>query len=240
MSEIKHWVVFENSIMVHCRMYSISALATAFVIIFGTISVPFLIQERMKGVDPFQWVTFAWLVAGAFLVGAKSRFSETWPWHDFVRGQILCKSLKQLAKVSGIDSQTILLYLLHNEMTNPVVFQGPYKTIFRENLSISGFSIDEAIKHSTIVAAGFMVLKVIVFDTNYTKYLLFEDIRDEPSNESKKTGKQLVYEIAQEPHSTRPSRMRHRGIDEILKLKKMEISRDHLVLGQYAEESRFG
>lgn len=231
--QIKHWVIFEDSIMVHCRMYSISALTIAFVIIFGTISVPFLVKERIKGVDPFQWVTFAWLVAGAFLIGAKSRYNESWPWHDFIRGQILCQGVKQLAKVSGIDSQTILLYLLHNETKNPVAFRGPYKTIFSKCTSSSGFSIDEPINHSTIVAAGFMVLKVVIDEMSY---LLFQDVRDDPLDEPKK---QLVCEIAQKPHKIRSFR-RHRDV-EILKLERIDVEgKQRFVLGQYAREGRFG
>ncbi|KAF2098987.1 hypothetical protein NA57DRAFT_56618 [Rhizodiscina lignyota] len=233
--EINRWVISEDSIMVHCRMYSISALIIAFLVIFGSLLVPFLVQERMKGVDPFQWVTFAWLLAGAFLVGAKSRYHESWPWHDFVRGQILCQGVKQLANVSGINPQTILLYLLHNEMKNPIAFRGPYKTIFSKCSSSSGLSIDEPINHSTLVAAGFMVLKVA---NEETEYLLFRDIRDDRFADPEE---HLICDIAQKPHKIRSSRMWHQDVN-ILKLmrKKVAGTEDILVLGQYARESSFG
>jgi hypothetical protein len=190
LSEIERWVISEDCIMVHCRTYSSIVLLVAISIVLGTISVPFLVQERMKGVDPFQWITFSWLLAGAVLVAAKSRFDESWPLHDFVRGQIMCRGVKQLAKVSGLDEQLILLYLIRNQYKAPLVFRGPYKSIFSKYSSDLGFSIDVPINHSTIVAAEYLVLRVV---SQSTEYLLFRDIRDDSSPFVEKA--QLVSEI---------------------------------------------
>jgi hypothetical protein len=234
-SEIDDWVKSEDAIMVPCRLYSTAALTLALVIILGTISVPFLVQERMKGVDPFQWVTFAWLVAGAILVGAKSRYDETWPWHDFVRGQIFCQGVKQLSKVSAVDAQTILLYLLHNEMKNPLAFRGPYKKIFSKQAASAGFSIDEPVDYSTIVAAGFLVWKVAIKDT---EYLLFDDIRDDSVHDAET---RLVCELPPARQKSKSLRGRFRDLD-ILKLQreKKDKFRNLPILGQYARDDRFG
>jgi len=220
--------------MVYCRVYSSIILIIAASIVFGTISVPFLVQERMKGVDPFQWVTFAWLSAGAILVAAKSRYDESWPWHDFVRGQIMCRGVKQLAKVSGLNAQTILLCLIRNQLKAPLVFRGPYKSIFKIHSSDSGFSIDVPINYSTIVAAEFMVLRVV---SQGAEYLYFKDIREDfgPATGQPK----LVSEITHQQPKMRSSRMRHWD-SQVLKLEIKKDFRYDQVLGQYARENRFG
>jgi hypothetical protein len=232
--EINSWVKSEDSVMVHCRTYSSVALAIALLIVFGSISIPFLIQERMKGVDPFQWVTFAWLFAGAFLVGAKSRFDENWPWHDFLKGQILCQGVKQLEKVSGVDSQTILLYFLKNESKYPFSFRGPYKSIFYNCSSTFGFNIDVRIKHSTMLAAGFMLLKVTKEGKEDREYLLFEDIRD---SSFKGEEERLVCELPRKIHKTKTSWGGYRSGGK-LKFQKQKFSYKR-ALGQYAKEIDF-
>src|ERR1700760_3776836 len=88
-SEQDSWTISEDTIRVKTTKYSTVVLTIAIVIILGSLCVPFLVGEKIKGVDPFQFVTFAWLLSGAFLVGAKSRYVEEWPWHDFLRGQII-------------------------------------------------------------------------------------------------------------------------------------------------------
>src|ERR1700759_4739172 len=93
--EIESWAIIEDSIRELTRKYSGIVLTIAILIIGGSLAVPFLVGQRISGVDPFQFVTFGWLLAGAFLVGAKSRYVESWPWHDFLRGHIICRSVSE-------------------------------------------------------------------------------------------------------------------------------------------------
>ena len=144
--------------------------------------MPFLVGERIPGVDPFQFVTFGWLLAGAFLVGAKSRYVENWPWHDFLRGQIVCRSVSELAVASRVKKQAVLLYLLHHEFRNPLVFRGPYHGVFRRRAKsgTEGFNIDVPVGHATVLAAGFIVLEVRGIKEKETKvHTLLHDTRQD-------------------------------------------------------------
>ena len=161
-AEIKSWTVTEDSVRVRTTKYSSIVLTVAILILGGSLAVPFLVGQRIPGVDPFQFVTFGWLLAGAFLVGAKSRYVENWPWHDFLRGQMVCRSVSELAVASRVKKQAVLLYLLHQEFRNPLVFRGPYHGVFRQRAKFGshGFNIDVPVGHATVLAAGFIVLEV--------------------------------------------------------------------------------
>ena len=160
-SKTKKWVVAETSIRVNCSGYSRSILAVALVIIAAALTVPFTVRNKIAGVDPFQFVSLAWLVAGAVLIGAKSRYVRDWPWHDFLRGQVVCKSITELAEVSSVPHQMILLYLLHNESKHTLTVSGPYTGMF-DRVSEKGdaFVIDKPVQLSTALASGFLVFKV--------------------------------------------------------------------------------
>jgi hypothetical protein len=150
--------------------------------------VPFVVGERIPGVDPFQFVTFGWLIAGAFVVGAKSRYVENWPWHDFLRGQILCRSVSELAVASRVKKQAVLLYLLRAEFRNPLVFRGPYHGIFRRRAKsgTEGLSIDIPVGHATILASGFNVLGIRSIKENKRKiYIMLQDTREDADVDDK-------------------------------------------------------
>jgi hypothetical protein len=181
-AEIKTWTVTEDSVLVRTSKYSSLILTIAVAIIGGSLSVPFVVGERIPGVDPFQFVTFGWLIAGAFVVGAKSRYVENWPWHDFLRGQILCRNVSELAVASRVKRQAVLLYLLHHEFRNPLVFRGPYHGIFRRRATSGseGFSIDIPVGHATVLAAGFIVLEVRRMKENEKKkHTILLDTRED-------------------------------------------------------------
>jgi hypothetical protein len=182
--EIKSWAVTKDSVRVSTTKYSSIVLTIALVTIGGCISVPFLVRDSIPGVDPFQFVTFGWLLAGAFLVGAKSRYVENWPWHDFLRGQIVCRSVSELAVASRVKKQAVLLYLLHYEFRNPLEFAGPYHGIFRRQSKseTEGFSIDVPTAHATVLAAGFIVIEVYATEGEKRRvHTLLRDTREDAS-----------------------------------------------------------
>lgn len=75
----------------------------------------------------------------------------------------MCKSIKEMADVTGIPAQMILTSLLHNERNTTLITKGPYNGMFerRAESGNEGFSIDIPIQLSTMIASGFVVLKVL-------------------------------------------------------------------------------
>ena len=160
---MNEWIISELTVTLKCHRYVYTILCFCAVLICGATAVPFSVQNRLKGVDPFNITTFAWLLAGFILVIAKSRYVCEWPWHDFLRGRVVCKSIKEMADVTGIDDQMILTSLLHNERDTTLITKGPYNGMFdrRAESGNEGFSIDIPVHLSTMLASGFIVLKVL-------------------------------------------------------------------------------
>lgn len=160
---MNEWVIAETTVTLKCYRYVYTVLFLCAILICGAMAVPFSVQNRLKGVDPFNITTFAWLLAGFILVLAKSRYVCEWPWHDFLRGRVVCNSIKEMAEVTGIDSQMILTNLLHNERNTTLITKGPYNGMFerRVDAGSAGFSIDIPIDLSTMLASGFVILKVL-------------------------------------------------------------------------------
>jgi hypothetical protein len=157
------WIIAETSVTLVCRRYVYTILSLCILMVCGAMAVPFSLGARLPGVDPFDITTFAWVLAGFLLVLAKSRYVCEWPWHDFLRGRVVCQSIKDIAEVTGIDPQMILTNLLHNERDITLITKGPYNGMFdrRAESGSDGFSIDIPIDLSTMLASGFVILKVL-------------------------------------------------------------------------------
>ena len=176
MNQMKAWKITPTYIKVDCRKYVISACAVAVLLVLGGLAIPFSVQSRIRGVDPFQITLFTWIASGFVLVLAKSRYVSNWPWHDFLKGKVVCRSLSDLTDVSGLDTQIILQYLLHKEWKTLLVTSGPYNGLFirkcdprtydKRNVvpQTEGFSIDRPVALSTMYAVGFVMLKVASMD----------------------------------------------------------------------------
>lgn len=170
--EMRSWHVAPTHIKVNCQVYVASIITVAIVLVLGGLAIPFTVGGRIKDVDPFQITLFAWIVSGFILVFAKSRYVGTWPWHDFLKGNVVCKSLSDLSDVAHLDPQIILRYLLENEYKTWLVTSGPYNGMFDRRCDsrykderfhvaqTDGFSIDKPVALRTMVAAGFVILKV--------------------------------------------------------------------------------
>ena len=139
------------------------------------MAIPFVVGDRISGVDPFQITTFVWLFSGFLLIGAKSIYVADWPWHDFLRGQVVCRSVGDIVDVTGMPAQMVLLYLLHNEYTNPLTFKGPYTGMFKRALKNGGgLVVDEPVQLSTMLASGFVIFKVL---SEQGEHLICIDVR---------------------------------------------------------------
>ena len=156
------WVIAEDSITIECRQYIYAIIALTGVIVCGGISVPFAVRNRIAGVDPFQITLFSWIVATFVIFTAKSRYAAEWPWHEFLHGQVVCRSVKEVCDASGINAQTILMNLLLHEKNTVLRTRGPYNGMFTRQASDPGaFKINEAVHISTMMASGFIVLKAL-------------------------------------------------------------------------------
>ncbi|KAK6829775.1 hypothetical protein PG987_010359 [Apiospora arundinis] len=157
----EQWIFDTVSVTVNCRRYVFTVLAVCIVIVAGGLAIPFSVGSRIDGVDPFQITSFCWLVVGVILIAAKSRYVTEWPWHDFLHGRVVCRSVCDLADVSGVDKQVILAKLLSNEEALLLKTKGPFNGMFNpEQRHGTGFSIDEPLRLSTMIASGFLILKV--------------------------------------------------------------------------------
>lgn len=176
--EMSKWVISASSITVNCRKYATIVQVAVVILILGALSLPFTVRDRIPGVDPFQMTLFVWLLCGASLIIAKSRYVSSWPWHDFLRGWVVCRTISDLSDVSGVDPQVILLFLLHNEWSSFLVSDGPYNGMFVRKTAVrsvsetkneekrnetmthqQGFSIDVPVHLITMLTSGFVVLK---------------------------------------------------------------------------------
>lgn len=263
------WVVAEESITVICTGYVSCIIGLALFIVCGGMAVPFAVGTRIRGVDPFQVTTFAWVVAVFITIIAKSRYVNEWPWHEFLRGRVVCRSIKDLAEVTGIDPQMVLMYLLLEERGNTLQTRGPYHGMFlrQAESGSGGFSIDVAVRLSTMLASGFVLLKV---SNEYGEHLICLDVRKGSRGEAPVTGKADKYlayldigkdveyymststnqqqgqvEGTTSSDSTRSriggrkSKIEARALKKVKKLKKEEI-RWFKVLGIYVKDEQFG
>jgi hypothetical protein len=170
------WIVSEDSITIQCQRYVITIVGISVFVVLGSMAVPFAVRDSISGVDPFQFATFSWVLTGFFVAIAKSRYVSDWPWHHFLHGRIVCKSVSDVREVTGINDQMILMKLLHGERHSILKTTGPFNGMFsRKSEGGSGFSINEPVKLSTMLASGFIVFKV----ANHTgEHMICADVRE--------------------------------------------------------------
>ena len=248
------WVICEDSVIIQVRFYVRAIITIGLMTVCGGMAIPFLVGQRIAGVDPFQLTTFAWVVAGFIVVFAKSRYVAQWPWHDFLHGRVVCRSVGDVCDVTGISPQTVLMYLLVEEQTTPLRTKGPYNGMFsRKTEDSSGFSIDEAAHISTVLASGFIVLKVL---DEAGEHLTCLDVRKGAKGQTPAIGETAEHLAfmnldeeeqkfapdtstgqSQAPQSKLTGKLRN--IQKVKKLSIVEF-RVNRVLGVYVGDSRFG
>ncbi|KAK6364505.1 hypothetical protein LTS17_012128 [Exophiala oligosperma] len=174
---MQSWVFAETSVTVRCTGYIMAIMVLCALVLGGGLAIPFVVRNEIVGVDPFQITTFTWLIVGAILIVAKTRYVTEWPWHDFLHGRVVCKSVSDLAEVTGVDARFILTKLLYDERNTTVVTRGPYNGMFSrkpDGLGSDGFSIDVPAQLSTMLVSGFIILKVL---SSTGEHLITLDVR---------------------------------------------------------------
>lgn len=158
----EEWVVDETSVIVPCTFYVISTAALSLLLAGGGLAIGFTVGNRIKGVDPFNIATYAWVLAAFLILICKSVLVSEWSWSDFLHCRVRCRSVSELEAVTGIRDQLIIAKLLHDESGGGILFtRGPYNSIFRRRSKDSGFSIDRPISTTTMLMSGLTPLKVV-------------------------------------------------------------------------------
>lgn len=169
------WVVEENGVRVRCALYVWTTIVIASTLVLGGIAAGIAIKNRMDPVDPFNVTMYCWVVAAFTVLIAKSLLVAEWPWRDFLRSQVLCRSASELHSVSGIDDQLILAKLLHDESDSRLQTRGPYNSVFkRKSDSADGFSIDQPISMRTMLLSGLIMIQV---RAHHGEFLVCLDLR---------------------------------------------------------------
>jgi hypothetical protein len=120
----------------------------------------FFVGSRIDGVDPFNLTMFAWIIAAFIIVVCKSLRVAEWTWRDFLKGRVTCRSVRELASVTNLDEQGIIMHLLSSENELPLKFRGPYNSVFA-NAESEGFSVDVKPKMGTLFVSGLIILEVL-------------------------------------------------------------------------------
>lgn len=178
-STMETWNMSQKAVTVPCKRFVISTVSCFGAIIALGITLIFTCssETKNKGIDISNILFFLWTVA-LFGVGlSKSWYIKDWSWHDFMRGQMVCQSVEQLHRVTKVDSQAILMYLLRHD-NRRFYTTGPYNSLFINSMqkvnalkdaleSVNGFDIDQPLRLSTLLACGFLVFKVAKPEGSY-------------------------------------------------------------------------
>lgn len=119
MQEFQKWMIDESTIVIPNRKYAWGFLGGCLVLVLGGMAMGLSVGNRIQGVDPLGFATYCWVLAGFVLLVAKSMRVENWPWSRFFRGQVVCRSLREVVSVTRMDAQTILAILLRLEVSSP-------------------------------------------------------------------------------------------------------------------------
>ncbi|KAI0385086.1 hypothetical protein F5Y04DRAFT_246803 [Hypomontagnella monticulosa] len=160
---LKGWVISDNAIIVPYKRYAWGWLIVSTLLVLAGLAVGFSVGGRIAGVDPFNVSIFCWAVAGFLLVVAKAICVENWPWSRFLRGEVPCRSVSEVAAVTGVDAQVILAILIGLDKRTYLKTCGPFNTLFLRHAADAsgGFSIDVPIRNSTAIKGGLIPIKVL-------------------------------------------------------------------------------
>lgn len=155
------WTIDDTCIVVKCRKYVYIIGAIAFMLVTGGLAIGLSVEQRIRGVDPFNITSFAWILAAFVIVIAKSIRVENWPWRDFLLCRVVCRSISELHSVdTKINDQDVIAFLLYNEASIRLWTRGPYNKPFRRR-SGDGFSIDVKPELRTLFLGGYIIIKVL-------------------------------------------------------------------------------
>lgn len=156
------WVYVENAVVVGCRQRVWVTMAAAAVLVGGGLAIGLTLNTRLQGVDPFNITVYAWAVAAFVVLVMRSLSVRNWDWADFLHGQARCRSVSELAALTGCHEQLVLAKLLHDEKESILVTRGPYNSVFarRAEGGADGFAVDVPVRTRTMLLSGLTMLRV--------------------------------------------------------------------------------
>lgn len=161
---MESWIYEEGGVMVKCKTYVASTMLSALLLAASGLAVGVTLGPRISAVDPFNLTTYCWALAAFVILVAKSVRVREWSWHDFLHCQVLCRSVSELASVTGIDEQLILAKLVQVERNSILETRGPFNKVFDGNKSADGFSIDRPIGMWAMLLSGLIMIEVESLD----------------------------------------------------------------------------
>ncbi|KAL9111814.1 MAG: hypothetical protein Q9227_003873 [Pyrenula ochraceoflavens] len=167
-SSINSWTIDAETITVKCPWVVAGIIVPTGLIALAGVALLLAPYHKPKGVDPANFMIFFWSIALSFLLVGKAFFVPDWPWHDFLRSSVACRSITEVSRISGVKEQVIIMHLLTNRPN--IALRGPHALVLftsglseTESPSTTGFSIDVPVDLPTLYASGFLVLKVNTF-----------------------------------------------------------------------------
>lgn len=157
--EVEQWVVDERSIVITSLWYSWIVLAAVGVLVCGGVALV-AVEDRIAGVDPSNLSVLVWTAAGFLMVYFKSLRVENWPWRDFLRGRVVCRSISEVHAVTKMDPQVLLAILMRFESRVMLGKCGPFRGIFRRKVE-DGFAIDVPPTTITAAAGGYIFVRIL-------------------------------------------------------------------------------
>ncbi|KAH7304436.1 hypothetical protein B0I35DRAFT_445223 [Stachybotrys elegans] len=157
---IRGWIIDDRAIIVPYRWYCWGTLVGCGTLILGGLAIGFSVQERIRGVDPFNISVFCWALAGFLILYFKSIRVQEWPWRDFFLGRVVCRSVSEVVAVSAIDPQLLLSIFLYLEPVMNLQKRGPFGSIFARRDAENGFAIDVPLGTAATNEGGCFFVKV--------------------------------------------------------------------------------
>ena len=159
---MNRWTIDSSSIIIQSRRYCWGTLACCAALVFGGLAIGFTVNQRIRGVDPFNISVFCWALAGFMIIFMKSLRVENWPWRDFFKGRVVCRSVSEVTAVSGIDAHLFLSILLRLEVFIQLEKHGPFRGVFvrKADNPPDGFSIDVPFTTESLTDGGYFFIKV--------------------------------------------------------------------------------
>ncbi|EPE04849.1 hypothetical protein F503_00003 [Ophiostoma piceae UAMH 11346] len=165
-AQMANWTIGPHSITINDNWYCRTTFTAISLLVLGALALIFIAgRQPLAGVDRPNLVVLVWTAAGFLMAYVKSTRVEAWPWHDFLRGQVVCRSISEIHAVTKINPQTLLAVLLWNanSMTISLRTSGPFCSLFGEHES-GGFDIDIAPLNDTAMAGGHLFVVVSTHD----------------------------------------------------------------------------
>lgn len=158
--ELEKWVMDEDSIIITNLWFSWMVLAGVGALLVGGVAL-IAVRNGINGVDPSNLTVLIWTAAGFLMIYFKSMRVENWPWRDFLRGRVVCRSVSEVEAVTKMDPQVLLAILMRFEPRVLLSKCGPFRGLFDRRANGSrGFIIDVPPTIKTAIAGGFIFVRV--------------------------------------------------------------------------------